>query len=358
MIGILGATGEAGRALTRLLSCHGLPLRLGAPRVGTLEGSAHQVVHVDPADADALARFCAGCVIVVDCTGPARRAVADAVFAVGADLVTLAGDSAHERVRSCVPAGRRAVLSAGSLPGLAGLLPLLAVEGLGQVRRLQCLSGGLAPLCPETARLFLPGGPADDGEPFAERRNGRRRSCALSPVQGVALPCFPDGLSACPRLPAELDRTAASLGVPDARWYDVLPSGRADAVLARLWSPTAAADPADVLEELRTAVRLDAIGRAGYHRLVVQAESAAGASRTLVVGSADGREPAAVVTAAAVTALIDRRVPAGAHRAAEVVDPAELRAALLERPGITLTESADRLAVIEPPGWMRPRIAG
>jgi len=401
VIGILGAAGAVGRAVTAQLGAQltgqlggqlgaplraaGMPLRLGArdPRRLRCAGqfgefsdgpAGVEVRAVDLHDPAGLAAFCAGCQVVVNCAGPSYRVlavVARAALAAGADYVDPAGDDpVHDLLRPADPAalGRRVVLSAGLLPGLSGLLPRLLAADLDTVDCLQAYAGGLAALTPVAARDFLLSDSAGIGEPLAAWCDGRRRARALRPLRDAVLPFFPDRVAVYPYLPTEIERIAARIGARQARWYNVFPAGRAEGVLRGLWA-AAAPDgatasrldtPASLdaaAEALIAGVRLDLAGRTPYHRLVVQvAGRRAGRARvrTLVVGSADGYQPTAAMTVAAVDAVVRGAVPPGLHYAAEVLAADAVRVRLAELPGATVTGIDNGLPVVDLGGNAEP----
>src|SRR5919108_349874 len=125
---------------------------------------AGDVTLVTPPDDASLARFCDGCRVVLDCTGPSFRVldrVARAALRAGADYVGAGGDEpAYEALaRTRLRPGRTAVVSAGMMPGLSGLLPrsLAAVADLdGAPEGLLAYAGGGSPITPPAAADHLP----------------------------------------------------------------------------------------------------------------------------------------------------------------------------------------------------------
>src|SRR5713101_3338745 len=137
LISILGAYGVVGRSAARLLHRWGVGrLRLGGRHVELARrladedlGGEADAQEVDAYQSEQVRDFCAGCRVVVNCAGPSFRIldrVAVAAFGAGADYVDPGGDApvygrliADEWTR----AGRTALLTAGMMPGLSGLLP-------------------------------------------------------------------------------------------------------------------------------------------------------------------------------------------------------------------------------------------
>ena len=139
-VALLGATGGVGRhALAHLLAWGDDTVRAGTrdPARLVADDPRVDVRAVDVTDPASLDAFCAGCHTVVNCAGPAATigdTVARAAARGGAAYVDAAGDDPLHAAVSALPgaADRVAVLSAGLMPGLSGLLPAhLAATGAG-----------------------------------------------------------------------------------------------------------------------------------------------------------------------------------------------------------------------------------
>lgn len=357
-VGVLGASGVVGRAAAAALVGLGVErLRLGGRRIDAaaavaagLPAGTAQAVAVDLADAESLTAFCAGCVTVLNCAGPSyevRGRVALAALAAGADYVDVAGDDpAHEQLRGAGLAalGRSAVLSAGMLPGLSGLLPRwLAARRPGPGGRLTVWAGGLE-RCSRTvaADLVLSLGADPAGLPFGESRaawrDGRRVSRALCAQDAVELPFFPGTVALQPYLSTEAERSARALGLDALDWYNVFPGHRVRAVLAALAGGRVALGAA--AERLVTAAELDLTGRRPYYRIVFALETPAGAA-TAVLGTGDSYRLTAAVGALTVAATLAGEVPSGLHYAAEVLDPDTTVRRIAATAGVTLDVSHD-----------------
>jgi hypothetical protein len=319
-VGVVGAAGGAGRAAVRRLAAAGVgPLRLGGRRVDPLHrlvaaelGGEGEAVQVDAACAESLDEFCAGCCIVVDCAGPSRDlgdAVVRAAWRAGADAVT-AGDPAVQGG----PADRTAVVAAGLMPGLSGLLPRCLAARFDRPARLTGYAGGLGRLTPAAAADYAAGAAGGSGEPLAAWRQGRRVSRALSPLRDVELPPFPGRVTAQPFLSAELECVARSLGLAEASWYTVLDGVHLPAALARRQG---AADVARASE-------LDLFGRAPYQLMVLEmaGETCCGpACRTLLMRARDGVELTGAIAAVTALAVLAGEVPFGVHPAWSTLTP-------------------------------------
>ncbi|MGV9380272.1 saccharopine dehydrogenase NADP-binding domain-containing protein [Nonomuraea sp. NPDC003707] len=348
MIGVLGGYGAVGGAAARLLAGHpGL-------RVGGRDGAAArrfvdadlgghgEAWQVDALDAAELARFCAGCQVVVNCAGPSyllRDRVARAAFAAGADYVDAAGDAAAFAQADAGAQGRTAVLSAGMLPGLTGLVPrhLAALASPNAGLRLDVYTGGLDRLTPAAAGDFLLAGQEERGAALAAWRDGARVSRALTPVHDVQLPYFPGPVTAYPYLSAEAERVAGELGLVEARWYNVITG---DGVLA-------AASTAGQAADLTRAAELELAGRTPYYVLLFQLSSPHG-TRTLALRTHDSYALTAAVAAHAAMAVLRGEVAAGLHQADAVLDPARVLADLEPVAKIEITEAVAPIDLVAP----------
>ncbi|QUX27681.1 NAD(P)H-binding protein [Nocardiopsis akebiae] len=349
MIGLIGASGAVGRHTAAALAGAGVgPLRLGARRPSAVppgpwpEGS--ETVGVDALDPSSLARFSAGCALVVNCAGPSyllKDTVVRAGLAAGADVVDVLGDDpVHESLTESGGVGpdRCVVLSAGTVPGLAGLIPPWlagADPAKGPARRMTGYAGGLEHATESVAADIVlsldTGGSGGErfGRPLAAWRHGRRADRALRVVEGAEAPYFPHRVTLHPLLTAEVERLAARMGLAEADWYNVFPGTRVRELFTAL--PTlpmhTAGERAAVTERIRRAAEVDAAGSVPYYRLVFGLSGREWA-RTCVVYSESSYRLTGAVAALAVLDVLAGRIGRGLHYAAEAMDPQATVAAL------------------------------
>ncbi|MDD1502752.1 saccharopine dehydrogenase NADP-binding domain-containing protein [Lysinibacillus sp. CNPSo 3705] len=147
-IGIIGYNGAVGQAAVRYLKDK-YPLRCGSRS----EHKEHsqldkfmEYMQVDIYDQIALETFCAGCTIVLNCAGPSYSIidrVAQAAIKAGAHYVDAFGADLLEKKFMQQELTNIMILSAGSYPGLSGILPrLLAQEGFDQIDKISGYAGG------------------------------------------------------------------------------------------------------------------------------------------------------------------------------------------------------------------------
>ncbi len=147
-IGIIGFSGSVGQAAVRFLKDK-YPLRCGSRSGNKEHAHSHEYIdyrQVDIYDQEALETFCTGCTIILNCAGPSYSIidrVAQAAEKVGAHYVDAFGADLLEKKFMQQELTNIMILSAGSFPGLSGILPrLLAQEGFDQIEKVIGYAGG------------------------------------------------------------------------------------------------------------------------------------------------------------------------------------------------------------------------
>jgi hypothetical protein len=328
-VGLVGGCGAVGRMVAEQLRDWRIgPLLMGCRDLARAERLASAVradaAAVDADDPNSLARFCRRCAVVVDCCGPAYRIgdrVRLAARAAGAHYVGPAdvpGPPASEH-RDLLRAGRVAVVAAGVLPGLSGLLPrFLARHVPATGASLSAYVGGRDGFTPAGAADYLAGG-GGFGIAGAALVDGRVVTGVRS-LPDLELAHFPEPVSAHPYLSAETRRLAADLGLASVRWYHVFAGRHVPAALHRLAGTLSGRRPVAAAAHLCRAGELDLFGRERFHRLVLELRRGATA-RALVLTGTGATALTAAASAVAVRMVAGNHVPAGLHYAAEVLDP-------------------------------------
>lgn len=346
-VAVLGATGLVGRdAVTMLRQLGVARLRVGARDRDRLAALAAQAgAEPLPVDADrpeSLARFCAGARLVLNCAGPSYLLldrVGRAAFAADADYVDVSGDGPAYQLLAGAglpPAGRVAVLSAGMLPGLANLVPLMLGEGELAGADLLVYAGGIERFSDAAAGDLVLSLDASDeagngaqwyGEPFAAWRAGRRVSRALAVAEQVRLAPFPGRVTLMPFLTADGERLARATGLDSLRWFNVFTGGQLRLVLGR-WRGQVSQDPATLaaaVAELATAAEVDRAGQQPYYLMTFTLtrpdRGGQAAARTAVLRTHSSFALTAATAALTTRAVLGGQVPAGLHVADEVLDP-------------------------------------
>lgn len=320
MIGVIGGYGAAGQYAVRVLSEYG-SLKIG---------SRNADPSVDVRDADSLARFVDGCSLVVNCAGPSHElsaGVAEAAFRAGADYVD-AGDVVLDDVDT---RGRAAVLSAGALPGLSGLLPRWLAAEFGGASRLTAYFGVFDRFTATGAEDYLQGVLSPKNRPLGAWRNG---PSTVVRQPRISLPFFDQEVAAFPYLDDECVALARDLSLVEGTWYSVVAGQHLEAALDRARHlPLAEAS-----SELCRASALDVAGRTPYVTFLVELDG-----RTCVIRAQGIAELTGTITGLAGLAVLCGEVPAGAHRAAAVLDPA----LVLHFAPTVLEGAISELAVVE-----------
>jgi hypothetical protein len=328
MIGVLGAYGSVGVSVARSLAAAGLRLRVGGrdpartAAVSGLLGTPAPMMVVDATDLGQLARFCAGCEVVVNCAGPSSRigdAVARAASAAGAGYVDVGGDLTMAADLAGCPGP--AVVGAGISPGLTGLLPRWLATRLPEPPvTLRAWCGGLQEFTPAAAVDMLASLHDGYGVALASWRDGGLVRHACPARTDTTLPPFPGRVSVLPYLSAETQLVAGRLGLREVEWFNVFAGRRTLAVLNQVPPAPDEADLAAARTRLIDAATADAAGLRPYQLLMFELAGRTQV-RSLVVRGEDGYRLTAATAVAAVHAVLAGRVPAGAHLAADVLDP-------------------------------------
>lgn len=369
-VGVVGGYGAVGRAAVHELarSAPGLTLRIGgrdrdrATAVVEEELSGRgEAVRVDVFDPASVAAFCSGCDVVVHAGAASYRAgdaVARPALAAGADYVDAGGDEPllETLTVSPPPAGRRALVTTGMMPGLTGLLPRWLVDQeVPEPRRMTVYVGVMDRLTPQGAVDYLLSLGTRDREAQAVWRDGLVVPQALNALTDVELPFFPGRVTAHPYLGYEGARLGARLGLEELRWYAVFDGGaNMMRTLGRLQGAMQGeGDLEAAARELAAAADLDMFGKQPYQLMVFELVGAdatgAPVARTLVVRSADTSRLTGTVLAIGTLEVLAGAVPVGAGLAAEMLDPARVVGALRTTGALDLLEVRPGPAVAEEP---------
>ncbi|MBX9396597.1 saccharopine dehydrogenase NADP-binding domain-containing protein [Streptomyces sp. TRM72054] len=341
-VGVVGAAGAVGRAvLDELLRLGVGPVRAAVRHRPGRPLPAEVGLWPDPVDvtdARALAAFCAECRVVVNATGPVRAVghrVAEAALAAGADLVDV-NDTAElpePPPYSRLLRWRTAVIGAGLMPGLAGLLPGLLAGDRGTSGGLLTVRVGGLPHFPSAAardfmdRLARPG-----GEVTAVWRGGRRVPGALAVERDVRLPYFPGAVTAIPYLTEEAVAVARRYGLGEVHWYTVFGGEHTRAVLDRYRAglPPVQAAVDEAADELSRATLTDLAGRAAYQAVTCELDG-----RALVLTGTDSSALTGTAAAHAALAVLDSELPPGQRHLADLPNPAHLARRIAQAPAVT-----------------------
>lgn len=400
--GPVGAEAATGGAVTgaAVTDAGGMEARAGAD----------EAVAVDLRDAAALAAFCEGCHVVVNCAGPSSRildTVARAALAAGAHYVDVAGDAAvRDRLTAAgLPAGstvRRGPTGQGSAgPGSEGQGSdgqgsagpgsdgrgsdghgFAGHGSAGQSRagrddagRVVVLSAGMMPGLSALLPRHLAGQGFDRVDRLTAHVGGVDRFTPAAALDYVA--SLSDGYAtplavwrghqvipraSRPRRGVELPHFPGRVNA-----YPYL-SAEAERLARSLgfaeveWSSvfdgelTLAAlarlhdlDADTAAGELVRTSRLEAFGRTPYFQMVFRMEGEAAGrpvTRTLVARAADSYELSAAVAVLAAGAVLRGLVRPGLHDAADVLDAGAVFQALLDDPAVTRLEVVDGVAPV------------
>jgi hypothetical protein len=254
----------------------------------------------------------------------------------------------HRRLapRDLAREGFAAVLNAGLMPGLTGLLPVWLARDFDKVSGLVVHVGLVDRLTPAGAGDYLLSLGGGHGEARAAWRHGRRVLRALETLADVELPFFPGRVAAYPYLSVEAERMAAGLALCDLTWYNIFDGGgHMSAALGRLQGAMAGIGNLDAASaELSRAAALDLFGRDPYQRLVFRLDGHRDGeprSRTLVLRGTDTYGLTGGMTAMVTRAVLAGTIPAGLAYPVDVLAPDVVVAGLPQLPGFAGMEILD-----------------
>ena len=348
LIGIAGGGGRIGRALVTHLRAGGCTrLRVGSRHARAAATELNEEhVHLDIDDPSSLTQFCTGCRIVVNCAGPAYRVrdrVARAAFRAEADYVDPGGDEplfALLAPHVGTQLDGRAVLSAGFMPGLTGLLPRwLARQGFTRARCLTAYTCIRDRFTHAAAVDYLDSLRNGYGAAQSIWRKGAIVRAQEPPRVGIVLPFLSGEASVYPYFTREAERLARALALEEADWYTVFDGPNMWRTLARLSQVQYGPDGmVELARELVRAAEVDLFGRSPEQTLIFRLAGAGlgrELERTLIVRVSSTYDASALLCALVVFALIAEEIPCGVHFAADRLDP--IRAAELLKSAATLT---------------------
>lgn len=359
LIGVIGANGAVGKAVVALLhelSAAGA-LRLGIRRVSQTAdqgvGAGIQVLDID--DTAALSHFCHGCRVVVNCSGPSYR-ILDRVALVameqGADYVDPCGDERLRSRLSSLDTGS-AIISAGMLPGLSGILPRWLAHGFERCDRLTGYICVRDRFTRAGAIDYLAG--LQRHESLAVWENGARLASGASRQIDVDLPFFSSPVTLHPYLDGEGERLAQALRLSSARFNSVFDGDRVLAAVSQFMAkPFSTSALEQAACKLECAAELDLAGRRPCVTWLYQLDGSSEArvrSRSLLLKADQATALTATIVDISVRALLAGDIPNGCHFAAEVLSPDSVVERLRKTPAVTawtpLDEPIEAFATIE-----------
>lgn len=365
LIGILGCGGALGRVACEVLrpSCRirggqrSQPQNLGAAD----KEEVGEWVRVDLYNTTSLADFCQGCDVILNCAGPSYRIgdrVALAAAAAGAHYVDTFGADLVEKSLSEKSVGTSSifVLSAGSFPGLSGILPRwLAGQGFDVLDSLHAFAGGREYCSPGAGADLLLSSVAGFGIPDAFWRKGAVVRNAGKYADKVELPGCKEEVYVQRFLNRETARLARQLPVQEAHWYNIVADKQAaDTILtccARLTVDSGDTVLTAAVSELAAAAAMALSGSPPWYTIMVEIQGQARGEtvrKRAILRSASSYRLSGVVAAVTVEAILRQRTAAGVYWAFEFLNPAEVMEKLLA------TKAATSLVVVDIPPIYQP----
>ncbi|MEG3134306.1 saccharopine dehydrogenase NADP-binding domain-containing protein [Rouxiella sp. T17] len=337
-VGVLGATGSVGKHVVRFLAPYADILAASRrPTRGDQEGI--KACQLDLLDNLALREFLKSCDLVVNCAAPGsltEERVARLACELGIDYVDPGGDEPlYAALASRTVAQQSAILSAGMLPGLSGVLPRLLAEEFTQLTALTGYALNHEPFSTGGAKDFLAS--LDNGFSMAglSLQRGELQPCA-SPSE-CQLPLASIAAQAVPFLSSEWQRMSRQQRLGEVAWFNLYPHGELYNWLGTLRekSPRKGVHttPAQRVEQLVALSLADFASKPTQHVIAVEASGwrdGKMSTRSIVLSARQGAELTAAVTAFTAIQLLNGKLPERLHFAADVLPAKPLLTFLAE----------------------------
>ncbi|MFX0547816.1 hypothetical protein ACOAKC_00640 [Hathewaya histolytica] len=229
LIGILGCGGAVGHIACEILRKE-YRIRGGQRRQphNLILNDDIQWMSVDLYDYQSLYKFCCDCDVILNCAGPSCRIkdyVAIMSAKVGAYYIDVFGANFVESalIKKNLDKKGIYILSAGSVPGLSGILPRwLALQGFEKVEEMHGFSGGRELCSPAGCADMLLSSISGFGITDAFLKNGSIIHSETKIDDKLFLPGFKEDVYMRRFLSSEIERLARSLKISEVHWYNVV----------------------------------------------------------------------------------------------------------------------------------------
>ncbi|SFR83652.1 saccharopine dehydrogenase NADP-binding domain-containing protein [Anaeromicropila populeti] len=353
VVGVVGCGGAVGRLVCEKLS-KSYFVRGGQRRKLDAVGKHISYVQVDLYDKESLKAFCKGCTVIVNCAGPtymigglvaavAQKAGAGYVDAFGADFL-----EAQLKQMEIDDKGKF-IISAGSLPGLSGLLPIwLSKQGFDAVESMRAYSGGREAGSKNGCADIILSSIGGFGIPDAYWNQGQIVREKMDRNEKEFIPGFPETVYKQRYFTQEITRVAHRLGLKEAQWFNVM----TDKWINELILKACASQMVDYSEynleksvqEINEAAEKAIKGKATWYSIMIEMYGTVNGrqiGKRVVVRSKDSIGISAMVAVCAAEALVKNALENGTLWAFEMLNPVEVVKRLQEEKVITSLELMD-----------------
>ncbi len=343
LIGILGCGGAVGRAACEVLE-QSYRIRGGQRSLPqNLNKDKFEWVMVDLYDPELLSDFCRGCDVILNCAGPSYRigdCVALAAAESGACYVDAFGADPLEKalLESMAGADGVFVISAGSFPGLSGLLPRwLFAQGFETAEEMHAFAGGREYCTDGACADILLSSVSGFGIPGAFLRNGSLIRNAEDFHGKVYLPGFKEEAYVQRFLNSEAVRLAEKLKLQEVHCYNVVAEKQVSDILSRSCARLAMNNSDAVLKEemskVSAAASMALSGGSAWYTIMVELHGRTqgkAVRKRVVLHSSNSYRLSGVVAAAAVEAVLEHGLANGVYWAFDVLNPFRVMEKLFE----------------------------
>lgn len=329
-VGILGYGGEVGRTAKEYLygKCF---LRCGQRNKNyeAKNDSFIEYVEVDIFKEEELIKFCTGCDIVLNCSGPSYvigDRVAKIAYKVGAKYVDAFGADYLEELISEYKGTY--ILSAGSFPGLSGILPrwLKNKGDFDYINSLEIFAGGEEKCSKGAIADLLLSSVKGFGVPNGYYKKGAICKSHIDSREKVSILGFEKDVYTQEYINKEIIRLAKLLNIEEAHWYNTQINKEIQDMTSKACIRLLVDNKQGVLEEIVDKLMQDAnkeIKESWYSVSIKMRGISKGKEiiKNLILKSDDSYRISGLICALVVEQIIENKIREGIHWAFEVLDP-------------------------------------
>ncbi|MDF7631293.1 hypothetical protein PUG46_18725 [Erwiniaceae bacterium L1_55_4] len=318
VIALLGARGAVGEQVIAQLAPVG-HLRAGSRQLPVQRHPDVEYQRVDLFDERALRQFCQGAQLIINCAAPGHLIgdrVARAAAALDCDYLDPGGDEPlFARLQNTQKASPCAVLSAGMLPGLSGLLLRSAFSAFDRLYEAKGYALSCEPFSQGGAADFLASLDNGYGVTGVALRQGELQHCPGG--ARIQLPLARASAMAYPFMTSEWQRIGQAHPHIDLTWYNLFSSE----ALVHWLSQRIKRDARAVDDLVALSVRA-CVGQQPQHLVAVEASGERQGifeRRACVIECSSGAQLTAAVTTFTALNMVQGKIPPGLHFAADVL---------------------------------------
>lgn len=280
MIGILGAYGNIGKQVIRILDQIGEKylVKCGSRNIAVREYDIDiknliiEKKEVDLLQEASLKEFIYGCEILINCAGPSNKItskVMEACEKIGCSFVDPGIGDLKEHLKKN-NADIVGIYGAGATPGLSGLIPIWFGKKYKEYKgELQFYMGFLGEFTKSSAEDYLNGVLGSKENMGCAWKEFNKNPFVLNKKENVKLPLFKNETTIFPYFDEEAEYVARTLEIRDGEWYIAIDNIRI-ANAMRVIRSKYIKNSSDAIESLCSIAKSEMCGRSEYIYFIIQ----------------------------------------------------------------------------------------